>query len=188
MGGRRWPMGESGMAGTPAAVLALSLFVLAQQVSGSILPSHDPEQSWNNEGGAKTANSLEHVLGPEEKRGYDAMSGLTFGKKKRNFDEIDRHGFGAFAKRNFDEIDRAGFNGFHKRNFDEIDRSGFRGFQKRNFDEIDRSGFNGFMKRNFDEIDRNGFSGFHKRNFDEIDRSGFSGFAKRAKKNFDEID
>ena len=167
--------------------------------------------------------SLEHVLDPEEKRGYDAMryfynsspkiilqkdkvyvssrnawiiwysmiwiiiasSGLTFGKKKRNFDEIDRHGFGAFAKRNFDEIDRAGFNGFHKRNFDEIDRSGFRGFQKRNFDEIDRSGFNGFMKRNFDEIDRNGFSGFHKRNFDEIDRSGFRGFNKR---NFDEID
>merc|ERR1712203_261513 len=119
-----------GMAGTPAAALALSLFILAQ-VSGSILPSHDPEQTWNNEGGAKAANSLEHVLDPEEKRGYDAMSGLTFGKKKRNFDEIDRHGFGAFAKRNFDEIDRAGFNGFHKRNFDEIDRSGFRGFQKR---------------------------------------------------------
>merc|ERR1712228_143612 len=158
-----------GMAGTPAAVLAL--FVLTQ-VSGSILPSHDPEQTWNDEGGAKEVESLEHVLDPEEKRGYDAMSGLTFGKKKRNFDEIDRYGFGAFAKRNFDEIDRAGFRGFHKRNFD----------------EIDRSGFNGFMKRNFDEIDRNGFSGFHKRNFDEIDRSGFSGFAKRAKKNFDEID
>merc|ERR1719460_1481745 len=153
------------MAGTPAAVLALSLFVLAQQVSGSILPSHDPEQSWNNEGGAKTANSLEHVLGPEEKRGYDAMSGLTFGKKKRNFDEIDRHGFGAFAKRNFDEIDRSGFSGFHKRNFDEIDRSGFRGFNKRNFDEIDRSGFSGFAKR-------------AKKNFDEIDRAGFGGFSR----------
>merc|ERR1719331_3582599 len=153
------------MAGTPAAVLALSLFVLAQQVSGSILPSHDPEQSWNNEGGAKTANSLEHVLGPEEKRGYDAMSGLTFGKKKRNFDEIDRHGFGAFAKRNFDEIDRNGFSGFHKRNFDEIDRSGFRGFNKRNFDEIDRSGFSGFAKR-------------AKKNFDEIDRAGFGGFSR----------
>merc|ERR1712179_762308 len=162
-------MGESGMAGTPAAALALSLFILAQQVSGSILPSHDPEQTWNNEGGTKAANSLEHVLDPEEKRGYDAMSGLTFGKKKRNFDEIDRHGFGAFAKRNFDEIDRAGFNGFHKRNFDEIDRSGFRGFNKRNFDEIDRSGFSGFAKR-------------AKKNFDEIDRAGF---AKRAKKNFD---
>merc|ERR1719331_3468871 len=137
------------MAGTPAAVLALSLFVLAQQVSGSILPSHDPEQSWNNEGGAKTANSLEHVLGPEEKRGYDAMSGLTFGKMKRNFDEIDRHGFGAFAKRNFDEIDRSGFRGFSKRNFDEIDRSGFSGFAKRakkNFDEIDRAGFGGFSR------------------------------------------
>merc|ERR1719361_3133039 len=153
------------MAGTPAAVLALSLFVLAQQVSGSILPSHDPEQSWNNEGGAKTANSLEHVLEPADKRGYDAMSGLTFGKKKRNFDEIDRHGFGAFAKRNFDEIDRAGFKGFNKRNFDEIDRSGFRGFSKRNFDEIDRSGFSGFAKR-------------AKKNFDEIDRAGFGGFSR----------
>merc|ERR1712210_141475 len=156
---------ESGMAGTPAAVLALSLFVLAQQVSGSILPSHDPEQSWNNEGGAKTANSLEHVLGPEEKRGYDAMSGLTFGKKKRNFDEIDRSGFNGFMKRNFDEIDRNGFSGFHKRNFDEIDRSGFRGFSKRNFDEIDRSGFSGFAKR-------------AKKNFDEIDRAGFGGFSR----------
>merc|ERR1712088_1095408 len=155
-------MGESGMAGTPAAALALSLFILAQ-VSGSILPSHDPEQTWNNEGGAKAANSLEHVLDPEEKRGYDAMSGLTFGKKKRNFDEIDRHGFGAFAKRNFDEIDRSGFNGFMKRNFDEIDRNGFSGFHKRNFDEIDRAGFRGFAKRakkNFDEIDRAGFGGF----------------------------
>merc|ERR1712112_764891 len=175
---------ESGMAGTPAAALALSLFLLAQQVSGSILPSHDPDQNWDNEGGTRAGNSLEHVLDPEEKRGYDAMSGLTFGKKKRNFDEIDRHGFGAFAKRNFDEIDRAGFRGFQKRNFDEIDRSGFRGFHKRNFDEIDRSGFRGFAKRNFDEIDRAGFRGFAKRatrakkNFDEIDRAGFGGFSR----------
>merc|ERR1711936_765966 len=155
-------MGESGMAGTPAAVLAL--FVLTQ-VSGSILPSRDPGQNWKYEGGAKEVESLEHVLDPQEKRGYDAMSGLTFGKKKRNFDEIDR----------------AGFNGFHKRNFDEIDRSGFRGFQKRNFDEIDRNGFSGFHKRNFDEIDRSGFRGFNKRakkNFDEIDRAGFGGFSR----------
>merc|ERR1712228_811577 len=151
-----------GMAGTPAAVLAL--FVLTQ-VSGSILPSRDPGQNWKYEGGAKEVESLEHVLDPEEKRGYDAMSGLTFGKKKRNFDEIDRYGFGAFAKRNFDEIDRAGFRGFHKRNFDEIDRSGFRGFSKRNFDEIDRAGFSGFAKR-------------AKKNFDEIDRAGFGGFSR----------
>merc|ERR1712179_242222 len=157
-------MGESGMAGTPAAALALSLFLLAQ-VSGSILPSHDPDQSWNNEGGTKAGNSLEHVLDPEEKRGYVAMSGLTFGKKKRNFDEIDRHGFGAFTKRNFDEIDRSGFRGFQKRNFDEIDRPGFNGFMKRNFDEIDRSGFRGFAKR-------------AKKNFDEIDRAGFGGFSR----------
>merc|ERR1712218_158166 len=155
-------MGESGMAGTPAAVLAL--FVLTQ-VSGSILPSRDPGQNWKYEGGAKEVESLEHILDPEEKRGYDAMSGLTFGKKKRNFDEIDRYGFGAFAKRNFDEIDRAGFRGFHKRNFDEIDRSGFRGFSKRNFDEIDRAGFSGFAKR-------------AKKNFDEIDRAGFGGFSR----------
>merc|ERR1712228_448563 len=151
-----------GMAGTPAAVLAL--FVLTQ-VSGSILPSRDPGQNWKYEGGAKEVESLEHVLDPEEKRGYDAMSGLTFGKKKRNFDEIDRYGFGAFAKRNFDEIDRAGFRGFHKRNFDEIGRSGFRGFSKRNFDEIDRAGFSGFAKR-------------AKKNFDEIDRAGFGGFSR----------
>merc|ERR1712228_434169 len=151
-----------GMAGTPAAVLAL--FVLTQ-VSGSILPSRDPGQNWKYEGGAKEVESLEHVLDPEEKRGYDAMSGLTFGKKKRNFDEIDRYGFGAFAKRNFDEIDRNGFSGFHKRNFDEIDRSGFRGFSKRNFDEIDRAGFSGFAKR-------------AKKNFDEIDRAGFGGFSR----------
>merc|ERR1712228_580441 len=135
-----------GMAGTPAAVLAL--FVLTQ-VSGSILPSRDPGQNWKYEGGAKEVESLEHVLDPEEKRGYDAMSGLTFGKKKRNFDEIDRYGFGAFAKRNFDEIDRSGFRGFSKRNFDEIDRAGFSGFAKRakkNFDEIDRAGFGGFSR------------------------------------------
>merc|ERR1711874_444882 len=67
------------------------------------------------------------------KRGFDAMSGLTFGKQKRNFDEIDRAGFGAFVKRNFDEIDRSGFEGFVKRPW----------FQKKNFDEIDRVGFGG---------------------------------------------
>merc|ERR1719361_2506406 len=118
------------MAGTPAAVLAL--FVLTQ-VSGSILPSRDPGQNWKYEGGAKEVESLEHVLDPEEKQGYDAMSGLTFGKKKRNFDEIDRSVFRGFSKRNFDEIDRAGFSGFAKRakkNFDEIDRAGFGGFSR----------------------------------------------------------
>merc|ERR550517_667141 len=125
----------------PAAsspVLVLVLIVIAR-VSSSALSSQDPGQSWNTELGAKAEHSLERVLYPEEKRGYDAMSGLTFGK--RNFDEIDRAGFRGFQKRNFDEIDRSGFRGFQKRNFDEIDRSGFRGFSKRNFDEIDRSGF-----------------------------------------------
>jgi len=64
---------------------------------------------------------------------------------KRNFDEIDRAGFGRFVKRNFDEIDRAGFGRFVKRNFDEIDRAGFGRFVKRNFDEIDRAGFGRFV-------------------------------------------
>merc|ERR1712037_292182 len=74
-----------------------------------------------------------------EKRGYDPMRGMTFGVQKKNFDEIDRHGFNNFVKKNFYEIDRNGFNNFVK---------------KRNFDEIDsRHGFNNFVKKNFDEID-----------------------------------
>merc|ERR1712112_259554 len=73
------------------------------------------------------------------KRGFDAMRGLTFGKEKRNFDEIDRAGFGRFVKRSSGE----------KRNFDEIDRAGFGRFVKRNFDEIDRAGFGRFVKKNF---------------------------------------
>merc|ERR1719318_109695 len=75
----------------------------------------------------------------DKRKGFDSMSGYTFGKKKRNFDEIDRAGFGAFVKRfprpskkNFDEIDRAGFGAFVKRNFDEIDKVGFGAFN-RNF-------------------------------------------------------
>merc|ERR1712200_78490 len=100
--------GESRMAAS-SPVLALVLLVIAR-ASSSALSSKDPGQSWNTELGAKAEHSLERVLYPEEKRGYDAMSGLTFGK--RNFDEIDRHGFGAFAKRNFDEINRSGFRGF----------------------------------------------------------------------------
>ena len=41
-------------------------------------------------------------------------------------------GFGAFVKKNFDEIDRAGFGRFiAKKNFDEIDRAGFGRFNKR---------------------------------------------------------
>ena len=89
------------------------------------------------------------------------FSGPTFGRIRKNFDEIDRSGFARFAKRNFDEIDRSGFARFAKRNFDEIDRSGFARFAKRNFDEIDRSGFARFAKRNFDEIDNVGFRGFY---------------------------
>merc|ERR1712183_862494 len=74
---------------------------------------------------------MDHMMG--KRRGFDSMSGLTFGK--RNFDEIDRAGFGAFvkrspSKRNFDEIDRAGFGAFHKRNFDEIDKVGFGAFNR----------------------------------------------------------
>merc|ERR1712126_713730 len=89
-----------------------------------------------------------------KRKGFDSMSGFTFGKKKRNFDEIDRAGFGAFVKRSP--------TGLEKRNFDEIDRAGFGAFvkrfpAKRNFDEIDRAGFGAFVKRNFDEIDKVGF-------------------------------
>merc|ERR1712154_368303 len=52
-----------------------------------------------------------------KRRGYDSLSGYTFGK--RNFDELDRARFSAFAKRakqkrNFDEIDRARFGSFTK--------------------------------------------------------------------------
>merc|ERR1719445_285654 len=84
-----------------------------------------------------------------KRRGYDSLSGYTFGK--RNFDELDRARFSAFAKRakqkrNFDEIDRARFGSFHKRNFDELDRAGFGSFHKRNFDEIDKVGFGAFNR------------------------------------------
>merc|ERR1711874_873934 len=48
-----------------------------------------------------------------KRRGYDSLSGYTFGK--RNFDEMDRARFGSFHKRNFDELDRARFGSFHKR-------------------------------------------------------------------------
>merc|ERR1719495_886242 len=79
-----------------------------------------------------------------KRKAFDSLSGYTFGK--RNFDEIDRARFSAFAKRafqkrNFDEIDRARFGAFHKKNFDELDRARFGAFHKRNFDEIDKVGF-----------------------------------------------
>merc|ERR1719339_305326 len=117
----------------------------------------------------------------DKRKGFDSMSGYTFGKKKRNFDEIDRAGFGAFVKRspdikrNFYEMDRAGFGAFVKR---------FPGPSKRNFDEIDRAGFGAFVKRTptkryFDEIDRAGFGAFVKRNFDEIDKVGFGAFNRK---------
>merc|ERR1712106_390416 len=72
----------------------------------------------------------------DKRKGFDSMSGFTFGKKKQNFDEIDRAGFGAFVKRSP--------SGYSKRNFDEIDRAGFGAFVKRNFDEIDKVGFGSF--------------------------------------------
>merc|ERR1711993_122856 len=93
-----------------------------------------------------------------EKRGYDPLRGMTFGVQKKNFDEIDRHGFNNFVKKNLDEIDRHGFSNFVKKNFDEIDRHGFNNFVKKNFYEIDRHGFNNFVKKNFYEIDRHGFN------------------------------
>merc|ERR1711892_624144 len=83
---------------------------------------------------------MEEDMQMDKRKGFDSMSGFTFGKKKRNFDEIDRAGFGAFVKR---------FPGPSKKNFDEIDRAGFGAFvkrfpSKRNFDEIDRAGFGAF--------------------------------------------
>merc|ERR1719153_512129 len=75
----------------------------------------------------------------DKRKGFDSMSGFTFGKKKRNFDEIDRAGFGAFVKRSPTGLD--------KRNFDEIDRAGFGAFVKRNFDEIDKVGFGSFNRQ-----------------------------------------
>merc|ERR1711976_491114 len=71
------------------------------------------------------------LYGAPSKRGFDPMSGMTFGMSKKNFDEIDRAGFGRFVKKNFDEIDRAGFGRFVKKNFDEIDRAGFGSLVKR---------------------------------------------------------
>ena len=35
--------------------------------------------------------------------------GMSFGNQKRDLDEIDRSGFGSFAKRTLDEIDRSDF-------------------------------------------------------------------------------
>ncbi len=72
----------------------------------------------------ETPESLPYYYRREFKRGFDPMrylkikiivwesnccalfSGMTFGMDKRNFDEIDHAGFGAFVKKNFDEIDR----------------------------------------------------------------------------------
>merc|ERR1711892_1489557 len=65
---------------------------------------------------------MEEDMQMDKRKGFDSMSGFTFGKKKRNFDEIDRAGFGAFVKR---------FPGPSKKNFDEIDRAGFGAFVKR---------------------------------------------------------
>merc|ERR1711935_824650 len=112
--------------------IAAALIITGVVVSISGLPSPSP----------RTLDDSVHVpdfyeelflLGEDQipqKRGFDAMRGLTFGKEKRNFDEIDRAGFGRFVKRNFDEIDRAGFGRFVKRNFDEIDKAGFGGMER----------------------------------------------------------
>jgi len=139
---------------------------IKQQIATGLLRSDDfPYWSLNQ---AKLYDAYQRdparrIWGPQllfQKR-FDSLSGATFGMQKKNFDEIDRNGFGSFVKRNFDEIDRTGL-GYAKRNFDEIDRTGLGFHKKRNFDEIDRVGL-GFNKRNFDEIDRTGFGSFVKR-------------------------
>ncbi|XP_055346374.1 orcokinin peptides type A-like [Paramacrobiotus metropolitanus] len=56
---------------------------------------------------------------------------------KRGFDPIDSaSGFGGFSKRNFDQLDRPGFGELSKRSMG-----------KRNFDTLDRPGFGSFSRR-----------------------------------------
>merc|ERR1719447_1627638 len=97
------------------SVLLCLVLYLMNDVSG--LPMHS---DFSDDGGDLMA----------KRKGFDSLSGFTFGK--RNFDELDRDRFSRFYKRNFDEIDRAGFGNraFHKRNFDELDKSGFAAFNR----------------------------------------------------------
>lgn len=108
--------------------------VLKQQQQQISSGGFREEPYWNyyNQGRGLTNKKLDSLAGDVFglAKKFDSISGATFGTQKRNFDEIDRNGFGAFVKRNFDEIDRNGF-GFYKRNFDEIDRTGFGAFVKR---------------------------------------------------------
>merc|ERR1719445_731332 len=111
----------------------LSTYLLLAGVSSYPQPAGETALDDNND-------DIGYLLA--KRKGFDSLSGYTFGK--RNFDELDRSRFSAFAKRafqkrNFDEIDRARFGAFHKKNFDELDRARFGAFHKRNFDELDRS-------------------------------------------------
>merc|ERR1711879_430033 len=126
-------------AGLSITSLLLLSFLLAS-ASSFPQPASEAAQDSNND-------AIGYLLA--KRKAYDSLSGYTFGK--RNFDELDRARFSAFAKRatqkrNFDEIDRARFGSFHKRNFDELDRARFGSFHKRNFDEIDKVGFGAFNR------------------------------------------
>merc|ERR1711910_148466 len=126
-------------AGLSITSLLLLSFLLA---SASSFPQPAGEAAEDNNN-----DDIGYLLA--KRKGFDSLSGYTFGK--RNFDELDRARFSAFAKRanqkrNFDEIDRARFGAFHKKNFDELDRAGFGAFHKRNFDEIDKVGFGAFNR------------------------------------------
>merc|ERR1711936_1215873 len=110
-------------AGLSITSLLLLSFLLAS-ASSFPQPAGEATQDNNNDG-------IGYLLA--KRKGLDSLSGYTFGK--RNFDELDRSRFSAFAKRannkrTFDEIDRARFGAFHKRNFDEIDKVGFGAFNR----------------------------------------------------------
>merc|ERR1711953_293362 len=96
-------------AGLSITSLLLLSFLLA---SASSFPQPAGEAAEDNNN-----DDIGYLLA--KRKGFDSLSGYTFGK--RNFDELDRARFGAFHKKNFDELDRAGFGAFHKRNFDELD-------------------------------------------------------------------
>merc|ERR1711994_170970 len=100
-------------AGLSITSLLLLSFLLAT-VSSLPQPAEEAAEDNNND-------DIGYLLA--KRKGFDSLSGYTFGK--RNFDELDRARFSAFAKRanqkrNFDEIDRARFGAFHKKNFDDL--------------------------------------------------------------------
>merc|ERR1712168_1128397 len=104
----------------------------------------DDSRSLDSLGGANLMRSLDTLGGNNLVRNLDNFGGSNIADRQqlaamlhdrhlpKRFDSLGGTGFGAPAKKNFDEIDRSGFGSFwKKRNFDEIDRSGFGNFWKR---------------------------------------------------------